>query len=256
MPRRTAILATMGILVLIAVGVRLLPGEGPHEQPAGSTPDRAPAVAVRASSAPYPTPTASAGSPAATTTPRPGTTTGPPATRPTAPATQQARPSRTPASSPAGAPTTPSAPSPLPPTLAPTPLPAPSLDFVLSSFNVLGASHTTATGKRPGMASGPVRAVRAAELIRRDGADVVGFQELQADQLTTLEADTDLDFYPGLSMRRQDSENSIGWRRDEWVPVELHTARLPYFDGSPRAMPFVRLRNLSSGLEVWFGNFH
>jgi hypothetical protein len=127
---------------------------------------------------------------------------------------------------------------------------------VLSSFNVLGASHTTATGKLPGMASGPARAVRAAELIRRNGADVVGFQELQVSQLTTLQRRTGLDFYPGLSLRPQDSENSIGWRRDRWVAVELHTVRTPYFNGSPRAMPYVRLRSLSSGLEVWFANFH
>jgi hypothetical protein len=132
----------------------------------------------------------------------------------------------------------------------------PTLDFVLSSFNVLGANHTSASGKHPEMASGPARAVGAAELIRRHDADVIGFQELQGSQLAALRRHTNLEFYPGSSLRRQDSDNSIGWRRDRWVAVEEHTVRIPYFDGGLRAMPFVRLRSLGTGLEAWFANFH
>ncbi|HYO40609.1 MAG TPA: endonuclease/exonuclease/phosphatase family protein [Nocardioidaceae bacterium] len=139
----------------------------------------------------------------------------------------------------------------------PTPLPpAPSVDFVLSSFNVLGASHTTADGNKPQMASGRVRAVRAARLIRRYDAEVIGFQELQGSQLATLQRSTDLDFYPGFSMRSQDSENSLGWRRSRWVAVERHVVRIPYFNGGLRAMPYVRLRHRSTGVEAWFANFH
>jgi hypothetical protein len=150
-------------------------------------------------------------------------------------------------------PVTPS-PTPAAPVPTPTPLPPPTLDFTLSSFNVLGASHTAGRGKRPGMASGPVRAVRAAELIRRHGSDVVGFQELQSSQLTTLRRHTDLDFYPGFELG--DPENSIGWRRDRFVAVEKHTVPIPYFNGGRRNMPFVKLRSLTTGLEAWFANFH
>jgi endonuclease/exonuclease/phosphatase family metal-dependent hydrolase len=127
---------------------------------------------------------------------------------------------------------------------------------VISSFNVLGASHTSGSGKRPGMASGTVRAGRAAVLIRRHGSDVVGFQELQGSQLAALKRHTNLDFYPGFALRGQDSENSIGWRRDKWVAVERHVVRIPYFNGGLRAMPYVKLRSLSTGLEAWFANFH
>ncbi len=144
---------------------------------------------------------------------------------------------------------TPSLPAPVP-----TPLPPPTLDFTLSSFNVLGASHTSGRGKRPGMASGAVRAVRAAELIRRHGSDVIGFQELQSSQLNTLRAHTDLDFYPGFALG--DPENSIGWRRDRFVAVEKHTVPIPYFNGGRRNMPFVKLRSLQTGVEAWFANFH
>jgi hypothetical protein len=143
----------------------------------------------------------------------------------------------------------------LPP--APTPLPpAPTVDFVLSSFNVLGASHTAAGGNKPGWASGQVRAVRAARLIRRHGAEVIGFQELQASQLLTLRRHTDLDFYPGFALPSRDSENSLGWRRSRWVAVETHVVRIPYFAGGLRAMPYVRLRHRDTGIEAWFANFH
>lgn len=140
------------------------------------------------------------------------------------------------------------------PVATPTALPPPTLDFALTSFNVLGASHTSGSGKRPGMASGAVRAVRAAELIRRHGSDVVGFQELQGSQLTALRKHTDLDFYPGFALG--DPENSIGWRRDRFVAVEKHTVSIPYFNGGRRNMPFVKLRSLTTGLEAWFANFH
>jgi hypothetical protein len=152
------------------------------------------------------------------------------------------------------APTPPVTPSPTLPAPTPTPVPPPTLDFTLSSFNVLGASHTGGHGKSPGMASGAVRAVRAAELIRRHGSDVIGFQELQGSQLATLRSHTNLDFYPGSELG--DSENSIGWRRDRFAAVEKHTVPIPYFNGGRRNMPFVKLRSLTTGLEAWFANFH
>jgi len=136
------------------------------------------------------------------------------------------------------------------------PEPPPVLDFTLTTFNMLGSSHTAGGGKRPGMASGRVRAGRAAVLLNRHSTDVAGFQEMQGDQLAAMQRQTGMDFYPGFSLRRRDSENSIGWRRDLFVAVERHTVNIPYFNGSARAMPYVRLKNLDSGLEAWFANFH
>ena len=71
-----------------------------------------------------------------------------------------------------------------------------------------------------------------------------------------LPASTDLDFYPGFAGPRSGRENSIGWRRDAWRAVERRTVDIPYFNGDPRAMPYVRLRSLGTGLEAWFANFH
>jgi hypothetical protein len=138
----------------------------------------------------------------------------------------------------------------------PTPAPPPTLDFTLTTFNVLGASHTARGGTHHGFASGRARANGAAALIAKHRSDVVGFQELQGPQLAALQRSTKLEFYPGFSMGHLDTDNSIGWRRDEWTAVEEHVIRIPYFNGGRRAMPVVRLRNDRTGLEAWFANFH
>jgi hypothetical protein len=65
-----------------------------------------------------------------------------------------------------------------------------------------------------------------------------------------------MDFYPGFSLGRLGTDNSIGWRRDSWEAVERHTLRIPYFDGGLRDMPYVRLRHRATGIEAWFANFH
>ena len=142
------------------------------------------------------------------------------------------------------------------PTPTPTPQAPPELDFRLSSFNVLGASHTTRGGSRPGYASGRARAGGVAALLARHGTDVAGFQELQGPQLAVLRARTGMDFFPGFSMGHLGTENSIGWRRDAWTAVERRTVAIPYFNGGVRQMPYVRLRNRETGIEAWFVNVH
>ena len=139
---------------------------------------------------------------------------------------------------------------------SPKPKPPPELDFNLTTFNMLGASHTGRGGNHHGFASGRRRAAGAVALLARHRSDVVGFQELQGPQLASLQRNTNLDFYPGFALGHLGTDNSIGWRRDSWVAVQKHTVRIPYFNGGGRAMPVVLLRNISTGIEAWFTNFH
>jgi hypothetical protein len=129
---------------------------------------------------------------------------------------------------------------------------------VISSFNVLGNSHTGPGGTKPGYASGRSRMRSALSLLSRHGVDVVGFQELQATQLRELVrvAGGRYDVYPGLSLLQKDSDNSIAWRQDRWELVSATTTQIPYFDGHPRAMPVVLLQNRATGLRAYFANFH
>ena len=147
------------------------------------------------------------------------------------------------------------APVPAPGTAAPGTTSEASARFRLSSFNVLGSSHTR-TGAR-GRAPGVVRIHGAAQLLARHDVDVVGFQELQSDQARELAQATGgaYSLYPGAGPG-QDSENSIGWRSAQWQLVQATTESIPYFDGHHRRMPVVLLRHRATGIQAWFGNFH
>jgi hypothetical protein len=128
-------------------------------------------------------------------------------------------------------------------------------DFVLSSFNVLGASHTRNGGR--GRATGAVRIKGAAALLSRHAVDVAGFQELQAEQARGLLTATGgtWSLYPGPG-RGLDSENSVGWRSAKFRLVRGTTMSIPYFNGHHRNMPVVLLEDRASGVRAWFGNFH
>src|SRR3954453_20217019 len=104
--------------------------------------------------------------------------------------------------------------------------------FTVSSFNLLGSSHTPVGGKR---APGTSRIVWANQLLAKHGIDVAGFQEMQADQYTKfMEITSTVDpltgapvpswgVYPGLSLSTRDSENSIAWRLDRFSLVQATT---------------------------------
>jgi len=127
--------------------------------------------------------------------------------------------------------------------------------FRVASFNVLGASHTPAGGKR---AVGTTRIVWANQLLNRHGVDVAGLQEFQASQYMKFMEITQGAWaaYPGLQLKTIDSENSIIWRTAKFDLVNASTVNIPYFDGSPRAMPVVLLRDKASGMLTYFTNFH
>lgn len=126
--------------------------------------------------------------------------------------------------------------------------------FKVSSFNILGSSHTK---KRKGWAQGPARAVRAGALVRSYGVTVVGLQEFQSNQVGPfLSAAGGFQAYPGNSQGHLDAENSIAWDPDHWELVEGHTHSIPYFGGKGRNMPYVLLRNNETGRLAWFSNYH
>jgi hypothetical protein len=131
----------------------------------------------------------------------------------------------------------------------------PTATITVSSFNVLGASHTPAGSSR---ASGTTRIVWAKQLLDQHHVQVAGFQEMQAVQYTKFAqlAGSSWALYPGLTMLKRDSENSIGWRTDKFTLVQATTVKIPYFNGSPRRMPLVLLRDKASGMLAYFANYH
>jgi hypothetical protein len=122
--------------------------------------------------------------------------------------------------------------------------------FTISSFNILGSSHT---GKK-GAAAGPARAARAGSLVRRKGVSVVGLQEFQSNQRGAFLGNAGMVAYP--SEGGLDGENSIAWDPDVWELVTGRTVGIPYFFGKPRQMPNVLLRNRATNRLAWFTNYH
>jgi len=127
--------------------------------------------------------------------------------------------------------------------------------FTVSSFNVLGSGHTAGQG---GLAPGPARMHAAVGMLVGNNVSVAGLQEFQEPQYRTFMAlaGGTYDVYPGLSLGVQPVQNSIIWKQADWSLVEAHTLSIPYFHGNRVPMPYVLLRNLHSGREMWFYNSH
>jgi hypothetical protein len=145
------------------------------------------------------------------------------------------------------------------PTFArPRPLALPPVaEFTVSSFNLLGSSHTKSHGHSPGMASGPQRIPGALAVLNGHGVTVAGLQEFQPDQRATFARQAQgWAMYPGLSLGRRAGENSVAWRTDTWELVKPALIDIPYFNGRIRPMPYVLLRHVESGVLAYFSTFH
>jgi hypothetical protein len=130
--------------------------------------------------------------------------------------------------------------------------------FNLATMNVLGASHT----KRPGGDAGSryptydVRLPKAIRAIEDRNIDVIGFQEFQKPQHEMFQkrAGSEYQVYPAT--RDMDTENSIAWKRSSFDLVSADRFDVTYFNGSTRKMPYVLLRQKSTGLTAYFINVH
>jgi endonuclease/exonuclease/phosphatase family metal-dependent hydrolase len=132
---------------------------------------------------------------------------------------------------------------------------APNDDFVIASFNVLGADHTDGRRGRPGFDRSDVRLKRAIKVLRRTHVDLVGLQEFQRPQHDQFLAAVG-DRWAVYSGAEWDTDNSIAWRTDRFAFVEGWSVPVPYFHGNTRYMPVVGLRSLVSDRVIYVMNTH
>ena len=122
---------------------------------------------------------------------------------------------------------------------------------------MLGATHTN-----PGGDAGSrypayqVRTPKAIAALNARKVDVAGLQEFQKPQhkLFLSKAGSTYAAYPATE--KTDTENSIIWRKASFTLVSGTTFDVPYFNGSTRHMPYVLLRQRSTGLTAYFINVH
>lgn len=132
-----------------------------------------------------------------------------------------------------------------------------SMSAEVMTFNILGSQHTAPGGARPNFAPGRVRAEWAKNLIDQRGATLVGLSEPQPDQINALDVATDGDFsiYPGNTMGYVAAPQSVMWKDSEWSFVWGNTVQMPFMKAS-RPQALVRLRNKSTGREIYWLNAH
>jgi len=128
-------------------------------------------------------------------------------------------------------------------------------DFTVGTFNVLGSQHTAPGGDRPRFPSASTRSPAAAALMAKHGVDIVGTQELQADQLRAVQARTGFAAYPGLAWGATETDNSILYDPGRFAYVSGSRFTIPFM-GRPRPQPILRLRERSTGREFYVVNTH
>lgn len=133
-----------------------------------------------------------------------------------------------------------------------------SYSFTIGTFNVLGHSHTTAGGNKPGYAASVLRMGWTLGLLNSHSIDLVGLQEYEIPQHNVLmaRAGGSWDVWPGAALGRQGVSNSVAWRDDMFRAVEKRTIPVPYFHGKQKPMPYVLLEHIATGQRLWLANFH
>jgi endonuclease/exonuclease/phosphatase family metal-dependent hydrolase len=129
--------------------------------------------------------------------------------------------------------------------------------LTLMTFNVLGSSHTRPGADAAQYAPGRVRTEWAASFVQGHQADIVGFQEMEAEQFDAFMAATGNQFqaYPGRSLPGRAVMSTLVWRRTEWRAVERMTITVPFMRWRQQ-MPLVLLENRTTGRQVWVLNVH
>lgn len=130
--------------------------------------------------------------------------------------------------------------------------------FRISSFNLLGHSHTAPGGGRKGWADSTRRTQWAAQIIKANRLEIVGLQEFQWPQYQEWQRQFGSSYatYPGNDYGATPMQNSIAWDTSKWTAVLKKTLPVPYFHGKPIKMPYVLLRNRATGRQIWVWNTH
>lgn len=122
--------------------------------------------------------------------------------------------------------------------------------FNVSSFNVLGSSHTSGGGNKPGMDSGVDRMRGAVAAMKSHNVDIAGMQEFQGDQQATFKR-----LAPNFGVVGE-KDNAIVYNKEKFRLVEKRSFSIPYFEGHKREMPIAKLEDKATGKQMWVVNIH
>jgi len=125
--------------------------------------------------------------------------------------------------------------------------------FEVATFNVLGSQHTAAPGGRP---PGRKRARIVSELVERKNLDLIGLQEVQADQLLVLKHELEGHrIWPAYQLGKGALRLQIVWREKAFDLLDTGTL-ITKFDHQNRPVPWVLLRHRASGRPLYVIDVH
>jgi alpha-tubulin suppressor-like RCC1 family protein/endonuclease/exonuclease/phosphatase family metal-dependent hydrolase len=129
--------------------------------------------------------------------------------------------------------------------------------FTLVSFNVLGSNHTSPRRDAGEFSPARIRSEWSIDHLRSIGAGIVGFQELQRDQLGwfTQGAGSRYAVWPGDREGGRGLQTTIAWRKDVWRKVAQDLVPIPFITQT-RYMPLVQLQHRGTGRKIWVMNVH
>ena len=127
-------------------------------------------------------------------------------------------------------------------------------EFGVAMINILGSQHTA--GGKGGFGPGTSRAYTATQMLLARGSSIIGFSEIQNDQLAVFRNNAPAyDVYPGNELGNAGVPASLAWNTAVWTQVETQAIYIP-FSGQVRPQPVVKLANVESGAEIWVMNVH
>lgn len=123
----------------------------------------------------------------------------------------------------------------------------------VATFNILGSQHTRGPG---GRGPGKARARITADLVEAKRLDLVGLQEVQADQLLVLKRRLGgYRIWPAYQLGRGTLRLQIVWRERAFDLLERGTL-VTKFAGQNRPVPWVLLRHRASGRPMYVVDIH
>ncbi len=126
--------------------------------------------------------------------------------------------------------------------------------FGVASINILGSQFTR--GKR-GMGPGVSRAVTATRMLLGRDMSIIGFQELQEDQLNAFRRSAPgYATWPGTGQGYPGMPQTVAWDTSVFDFVSGSTIRIPYNGGQYRLVPVIQLEHVDSESRIWVMNLH
>ncbi|QZY30038.1 endonuclease/exonuclease/phosphatase family protein [Nocardioides coralli] len=127
-------------------------------------------------------------------------------------------------------------------------------EFGVAMINILGSNHTQ--GGKGGYAPGVNRAYTATRMLLAQGVSIIGFSEIQTDQLGVFRRNApSFAVYPGTALGGKGVPQSVAWDTRVWSLVEATEIYIP-FSGQIRPQPVVKLAHTGTGTEIWVMNVH